>query len=389
MLMSFDVIIIGGGMVGATLAAVLKNTDIRVGLVDASRSIPAEDERLIALNDASVSLFENSGLWAKLQPYAVPIKQVHVSQRGRFGITRIDASVVGLSALGYVVPAKYINAVLEAHLSDARNITFIKPATLESFVQDANGVDLSVKTDQGMQFYHAKLVIGADGSYSTVRKLLDIPTETTDYKQSALVTTTTLMRDHDHIAYERFLDEGALAMLPLMDMKVATIWTAEDERIAELLKLSDHDFLRELQDHFGYRLGRLQSTGVRAVYPLKMIKAKYQHQQHVYLIGNAAHTIHPIAAQGLNLALYEVAVVATALLEKNLSLMDELEKPRFSETLSHRLTELFSSDLFVVNQFRQAGLVGLDVMSGLKKRFATKAIGRSGFIPTLLRRKDG
>lgn len=386
--MQFDLMIIGGGMVGATLAAVLKNTDVRVAMVDAASPSSTEDERLIALNDASVSLFENSGIWPRLLPHAAPIKQVHVSQRGRFGIARIDASVVDLPALGFVVPAKYINEALETHLSDAKNITFIRPATLESLLQDDSGVELSVKTSKNLQDYKAKLVIGADGSYSTVRALLHIPTETMDYQQSALVTTTTLSRDHHHIAYERFLDEGALAMLPLQGNKVATIWTASNHVIAGLMKLSDQDFLRELQQHFGYRLGRLESIGKRAIYPLKMIKAKYQHKQHVCLIGNAAHTVHPIAAQGLNLALYEVAVVASALLEKNPLLMDNIGKHFFSQKLSHRLTWLFASDMFVLNQVRQAGLVGLDLMTGLKKRFATKTIGRGGVMPSLLIRKD-
>jgi 2-octaprenyl-6-methoxyphenol hydroxylase len=386
--MQFDLMIIGGGMVGATLAAVLKNTDIHVAMVDASAFFPAEDERLIALNDASVTLFKNSGIWQKLSPHAAPIKQVHVSQRGRFGIARIDASIVGLQALGYVVPAKYINAALEAHLSDAKNITMIKPATLESLSQDETGVLLSIKTSESLEDYKAKLVIGADGSYSTVRGLLHIPTEIVDYEQSAIVTTTTLSRDHHHIAYERFLDEGALAMLPLQDNKIATIWTAANDVIASLMKLSDQDFLQKLQQHFGYRLGRLESIGKRAIYPLKMIKAKYQREQQVCLIGNAAHTIHPIAAQGLNLALYEVAVVASALLEKKPMLMDNINQQNFSQTLSHRLTWLFASDMFVLNQVRQAGLVGLDLMTSIKKRFATHTIGRSGFMPNLLIRKE-
>ncbi len=386
--MQFDLMIIGGGMVGATLAAVLKNTDIRIALIDEAKFSSVEDERLIALNDASVALFENSGIWPELSPYATPIKQVHVSKRGRFGMTRMDASVVELAALGYVVPATYINAALETHVSDAKNITIIKPATLESLSQDERGVELSIKTSENLAHYKAKLVIGADGSHSTVRALLHIPTEIVDYEQSALVTTTTLSRDHHYIAYERFLDEGAIAMLPLQDHKVATIWTAANNVIADLMKLSDQDFLKELQQHFGYRLGRLESMGKRATYPLKMIKAKHQREKHICLIGNAAHTIHPIAAQGLNVALHEVAVVASALLEKNLLLMDTIGQQSFSQKLSHRLTWLFASDMFVLNQVRQAGLVGLDLMTGLKKRFATHAIGRSGFMPNLLIRKD-
>lgn len=384
----YDLIIIGGGMVGATLAAVLKNTDLHIALVDAAPKQAVEDERLIALNDASVCLFENCGIWPMLSEHATNIKQVHVSKRGRFGVTRIDAKVVGLSALGYVVPATYINAALETHLRTANNLTWIKPGTLESLSEDNEGVKLVVRTPKNLEYYNAKLVIGADGSYSTVRALLNIPTEIIDYQQSALVTTTLLSREHHNMAYERFLDDGALAMLPLKDRKVATIWTAGNAMIARLMALSDQDFTLELQKHFGYRLGRLQSIAKRAIYPLKMIKAKYQHQGHVWLIGNAAHTIHPIAAQGLNLALYEVAMITSSLLEKDPALMDKIDQQHFIQQLSHRLTWLFSTDMFGFNQVRQMGLVGLDLMTSLKKHFTEKAIGKGGFVPALLTRKN-
>lgn len=380
--MNYDVMIIGGGMVGAALASALKHTELRVALVDAMPS-SLEDKRLIALNDASVCLFENCGIWPLLAPHAAPIKQVHVSRRGRFGITRIEASLLNLNALGYVVPAKYINVALENNLTDASNTDILKPAKLEALTQEANGVQLTING----QVHHAKWVIGADGSYSTVRTLLDIPTETLDYQQAALVTTTTLQREHDNIAYERFLNDGALAMLPLAGRKAGTIWTAASDVIADLMQLSEDDFLAALQKHFGYRLGRLQSIGERATYPLKMIKAKKQCVRHVCLIGNAAHTIHPVAAQGLNLALYEVAVLATAFMEKNMALIEKIDKPSFSLTLSHRLTGLFSSDIFLLNQTRQMGLIGLDLITGLKKRFATRAIGKSGYVPALLTRK--
>lgn len=386
--MRYDLAVIGGGMVGLALASVLKNTELKILLVDASLESTVNDERLIALNDASVCLFENSGIWHLLYPNAAAIKQVHVSKRGRFGVARIDADIVDLAALGYVVPAKYINVALQSNLADAKNITILKPATLESLTQGDDGVQLSIKIASDLVDYTAKQVIGADGSYSTVRALLDMPTEIVDYQQTALVTTTTLQRDHRHIAYERFLDTGAIAMLPLTGMRVATIWTAASEVVAGLVRLSDGEFLSQLQENFGYRLGRLQSVGKRATYPLKMIKAKQQRHKHVWLIGNAAHTMHPIAAQGLNVALYEVAIVATALLENNPSMMDKIDQQRFSQRLSHRLTWLFSSDMFVLNHARQAGILALDVLSGLKKRFATKAVGNNGFVPTLLTRKD-
>lgn len=386
--MKYDVIIIGGGLVGAALASALKNSSLRIALIDAMPHGVMQDERLIALNDASVCLFENSGIWPLLVSHATPIKQIHVSQRGRFGTARIHADIIDLNALGYVVPAKFINQALSDFLKNAENINFFKPATLETLQQNDADVTISIKTVSGLHELQTSLLIGADGSYSTVRNLLDIPTEEMDYQQTALVTTTLLQRSHNNIAYERFLDEGAIAMLPLLNQKVATIWTAATSQINTLMKLEDNNFLAELQKQFGYRLGKLIGVEKRATYPLKMIKAKNQNKGNIWLIGNAAHTIHPIAAQGLNVALYEVAILASSLLENNVALRTKLTEQHFNLRLSHQLAWIFSSDIFVFNQLRQVGLMGLDLISNVKKRFAMHAIGKGGYIPTLLTRNS-
>lgn len=383
---TYDVVIVGGGMVGATLAVALKATHYRVLLVDAALPQSSDDERLIALNDASVALFENMGIWPTLKPNAAAIKQVHVSHKGRFGVARIDADLLALSALGYVVPAKYINATLQAACDQTSNLVMVKPAKLISLVQQSDGVVLSIATAAGVEDVFATYVVGADGSYSTVRELLSMPTEIVDYQQSALVTVTELKREHHHIAYERFIDGAAIAMLPLAQKRVATIWTANHSEIVSLLALDDEAFLSKLQQAFGYRLGKLQRVGKRAMYPLKMIRAKQQYCGNVWLVGNAAHTLHPIAAQGLNLALYEVAIIAQALIENTPELVARIDKQQFSLRLSHHLTWLFSSDGFVVTLARQMGILGLDVISAAKKSFAKKTTGRGGYVPPLLLR---
>ena len=226
----------------------------------------------------------------------------------------------------------------------------------------------------------AAIVIGADGTQSTVRKLLGISTEQIDYQQSALVTITELQRDHKNIAYERFQDTGAIAMLPLTGLRAATIWTARTEMISHLLELSDDAFLTELQKQFGYRLGRLIKTGKRAVYPLKSVRAHQQRQQNVLLLGNAAHTLHPIAAQGLNLALYEVNVLADHLIQKTGSLdnlPDYLGQQNFSTRLSHQLVRLFSNEFFMLSAARSIGMMGLDIFPALKHRVVRQAIGNT------------
>jgi ubiquinone biosynthesis UbiH/UbiF/VisC/COQ6 family hydroxylase len=380
--MHFDIAIVGGGMVGGALAASLKNTERRVALIDSSPVNFSEDARLIALNETSVAFFKRLDLWSSLEPYATSIKSIHVSHRGHFAITRIHGEDFNIPALGYVVPAKYINSAIYSTLANATNITLIRPATLHAFSQSDEGVSLTLNQVLTTQSLRADVMIGADGSFSTVRDILNIPVEKIDYQQSALVTSTLLQRNHHNMAYERFVKEGAIAMLPLPGHRAATIWTASNEAIKELVNLSDDAFLKTLQHHFGYRLGRFLSIENRVAYPLQLLRAKQLIKENVLLIGNAAHTFHPIASQGLNLALYEVAHLMTFFLSSTEKLtfrtfqIDRAQE-QFSKRLSHHLTWIFSADHFILNVARQIGMIGLDILPGLKKQFALRAMGKN------------
>ncbi|MCD6038990.1 MAG: ubiH [Gammaproteobacteria bacterium] len=392
--MKFDIIIIGGGMVGATLACALtlSKKSWRVALVDAAEE-KKEDARLIALNEGSCCFLKNLGIWPLLIPYAAPIQQIHVSHRGHFGIARITAHELGLTTLGHVIPASSINAALFTTLKNSKNITLIRPATLNTIMQNPDTVAISIDTAQGKQEHTADILIGADGHRSTVRELIEMPTHTIDYQQSALVTVTELARPHHYIAYERFQEKGAIAMLPLIGMHAATIWTAPRDYITDLMQLNNEEFLHQLQQQFGYRLGRMQKTGKRTVYPLQMQQAHQQKKQNVLLIGNAARTLHPIAAQGLNLALYEVATLLdyfstqTSLKRCLENLPVHSLQHKFSQSLSHSLTELFSKKVFPLNIARPMGLVGFDQCIPLKRKFTHYAMGKSGHTPSLFLNK--
>jgi 2-octaprenyl-6-methoxyphenol hydroxylase len=385
-MMKFDLIIVGGGMVGAALACALRESNLKIALIDAA---PASfnDPRLIALNHSSCNLFQNLNLWSQLQPYAAAIHEVHASYRGHFGTTRITAAEMNLKTLGHVVPAKFINSVLYDAL---KNIEVFRPATLKNLHQQKDVVTLDVEMNSEIKTLEGKLIIGADGTHSTVRKLLNIPTETVDYQQSAIVTHTQLQRSHRHIAYERFHETGAIAMLPLQENEVATIWSDSNENVSALMQLSDEAFLEKLQKQFGYRLGRLQKISKRFVFPLQMIKAQKQIQDRVILIGNAAHTLHPVAAQGLNLALHEVAALAECFAKSlpddfsQQNMLNDLTQQHASIRLSHYLPRIFTSEFFLVAAARQLGMIGLDVCSFAKKRFAKQAMGQAGVVPNLV-----
>lgn len=399
-MLRYDLIIVGGGMVGAGLAAALQQSNLRVALVDA-RLPSSNDPRLIALNAGSCQFLANLGLWDKLAEHAAAIHQVHVSYQGHFGSVRLNREEAHLPQLGHVIPAYHIESALNESLEALPNVTSYRPAKLDKIVQEETGATLTITTEAGEKTLHAALVIGADGTESTVRTQLQIKTDMVDYEQSALVTRTLLNRSHQHIAYERFNANGAIAMLPLVGNECATIWTADNQTISHLMSISDQEFLDALQTSFGYRLGRLIGTAKRHVYPLRMVRAEKAIAGSVLLLGNSAHTLSPIAAQGFNLALYEVATLVDAIQAhcltgaalNSLNLQQVIAKTEKQQSVSigtsHRLTEFFANRHPLASIAVQLGMVGLDVATPIKKRFITTIMGRAGQVPKLLlNRKD-
>jgi 2-octaprenyl-6-methoxyphenol hydroxylase len=390
--MTFDIIIVGGGMVGMSLATALSDSPHKIALIDATPLDLVNDARLIALNERSVCLLKNLNVWDKLASHAEAIHAVHVSDRGHFGMTRLQAQDFGLQALGYVLPATFINAGLNELMSTQANLTIFRPATLKTLQQHAMHSEIIISSAKGEQTLAGKFIVGADGTNSTVRKALNIAAEEIDYQQSALVTITQLQRKHHNIAYERFHAHGAIAMLPLTRQRAATIWTDKTAIIENLLALTEDEFTKQLQQQFGYRLGRFLKTEQRHFYPLKMLKAAQCQTENVLLLGNAAHTFHPIAAQGLNLALAEIAMLSECLTQ-DLNTIDwtryhawQAERQGISGRLSHALPWLFSQDFLPLNCLRSLGMVGLDIFPALKRRFMRKAMGNSSLLPRLMQR---
>lgn len=393
--MGYDLIIVGGGLVGAGLAAALRQSGLHIALIDAR--LPSNDDpRLFALNNGSCQFLNNLGLWDKLAPYAAPIHQVHVSYQSHFGAVRLHREDIHLPALGHVIPARFIEAALNEELTSLPNFTLYRPVKLTALHQEEGKATLTLEMEEGEKMLQSSIVIGADGTESTVRSQLNIAAEIFDYHQSAIVTHTSLQRSHQHIAYERFNAKGAIAMLPLTHHSCATIWSADTKTIGELTALSEKAFLQRLQKEFGYRLGRLQKISKRYVFPLRMVRAENTVTQCVFLLGNSAHTMHPIAAQGFNLALYEVAALVEGMMERIAKhefisaadlqqISERIQKQQAASIgISHRLSQLFSGKSLLMSMALQLGMIGLDIAAPIKKKFTEGMTGKTGNVPRLL-----
>lgn len=393
--MRYDVIIVGGGLVGSSLALALRDLPLSVALVEA-RLPTSEDPRLFALNISSIQLLSHLGLWPAIEKEASPINAVHVSHRGHFGAVRLNASDADLPTLGHVVPAYCIEAAIHEALLAETRITRYCPARVVAVQPGDTETQLTLTTESGELTLSSSLIIGADGTESTLRDALNIPTETIDYHQSAIVARIGVSEAHRGIAYERFADGGALAMLPLPDQTCASIWSAPTDQATQLMQLNDADYLAACQRVMGHRLGRLLSMSPRAHFPLRMKRALSGVSSHVFLLGNALHTLHPIAAQGFNLALYEVATLVEGFVQglargetitpHTLQTLSERTQAQqtISVGVSDRLARVFTKPQPGLSTLAGFCMLGLDCLPPLKKLFIQRMTGRAGRVPPLL-----
>lgn len=388
-------------MVGATLALAVARTGYRVAVLEArppgAPGQPSYDERTTALAFGSRRILEALDLWSGLADAATPIEHIHVSERGRFGVTRLHARDEGVPALGYVVANRALGAAWQSALADS-TVAFITPARVCGYRVTRHGVAVDMEHDGELRTLDAQLLVAADGSDSVVRELAGIGVREQDYGQCAVIANVTAQRNHGGIAYERFTDEGPIAMLPMSDRRWALVWTRPSAHVDDTLAQSDEAFLAALQARFGWRLGRLQRAGRRAAYPLRLRRALRDSAARLVLVGNASHTLHPVAGQGFNLALRDVAVLADLLADAaraggdpgDSALLDAYScwRRRDLDTVqvyTDGLVRLFTNPWPPLAHLRGAALAAMDLCPPLRGRLARQSMGLTGRAPRLAR----
>ena len=396
--MSQHISIVGGGMVGASLALALQQHAARRGwrinLIEAQppargQTQPSFDARSTALSHGSYLLFEQLGIWAELAGQAEPIRQIHVSDRGHPGVTRLFAEKERVPALGYVVENAALGKVLLAAL-DPAVVRWQAPARVVRAEPARSGWLMQVEAHEQLHEQATDLLIVADGGRSGLLEQLGIHRQVRPYGQTAIIANITSSQGHDGVAYERFTPNGPLALLQMSAGRSALVWTQPDAQVDEVMTLSDAAFLEALQDAFGFRMGALTRVGQRHAYPLSLIEAEEQVRTGLVVLGNAAHSLHPIAGQGFNLSLRDAMALADTLIDApahgapgDLRLLEGyLDRQRQDQqqtiAFSDGLTRLFSNRRPVLAAGRNLGLLGMDIVAPLKSVFARQAMGLKG-----------
>jgi 2-octaprenyl-6-methoxyphenol hydroxylase len=395
----YDLLIAGGGLAGNCLALALKDTGLRIAIVEANtreqlQASPAGD-RALALAAGTVLMLEALGIWQGISHAATAIKQIHISDRGHFGKTRLSAQKEQVEALGYVITARDIETHV-ANLVAETSIELIAPARVVGLMSGDNEVCVSLKQGNDSLNITAKLLVGADGGLSSVRQLLDIAQQTTEYGQTALVTTVKSTLPNKNTAYERFTASGPLALLPVAKNQCAVVWTRTSEDASALMLGSEADFLAELQQCFGFKLGELSLTAPRRAFPLSLIRAEKMVAGRAVIIGNAVHQLHPVAGQGFNLGLRDVVRLAELLIRQHdrnndigaagfLNAYAASRKKDHDRTIgfTDAVVKIFSNEWLALAAARNLGLTLLDHIPAAKTLLTRHAMGLAGHIPRL------
>ena len=402
----FDIVIAGGGLSGALMALSLidckneKGQPLSIAIVEANPVLKDSsltfDDRVLALSHGTATYLDSLGLWQQLKDVAEPIKNIHISDRGFYGKARLYADNHQVNALGFVIEMTLLGQALLVRLKEKNklsdNLTWFTPDKISDITWQEKHVEITLNSET---LLNAKLLLACDGVHSACRKFANISVQESDYEQSALIANVCTAIPHDNLAFERFTETGPIAMLPLSKQSSATndsrcslVWTLPPEQANKMQTLSDKQFQTELECAFGSWLGAITHVGKRDVFPLKLLMADEQVYHRMALIGNASHTIHPIAGQGFNLGVRDVNQMAEHIKtslnnNQDIGQFSALNKYATQRKLDHQqvisltdsLVTLFSNKLPPLVVGRNIGLKVMNYLSPLKSALVKKTMG--------------
>lgn len=373
----YDVVIAGGAMAGATLALAIEHLSqgaLRVAVVEPfkaqSDQHPGFDSRSIALSYGTVNLLRHLELWSAIEPFSTPIEHIHVSDRSHAGMTDITKHDVGVEALGYVVELADVGRVYQELLTHSTAIDLYCPDSAKHITRTQENVTLELASGE---LLNAKLLVAADGAVSQCCQQIGLELSEHDFDQVAVIANIVTQEPHQGRAFERFTENGPVALLPMSDNRMSLVWCLRPDDAQIVMELSESEFLERLQQDFGWRLGAMQKVGLRASYPLLLRHRKQNISHRFAIVGNAAQTLHPIAGQGFNLGIRDVVTLAEELVKQGEDVGSYQGLIRFSrrreadrnETiwLTSSLVHVFSNDLLAMRIGRNTALAAMDNLS--------------------------
>lgn len=388
---NYDLLIGGGGLAGNCLALALKNCGLNIAIIEARSRQQLEEspagERALALSAGTMMILERLGIWAEVKADATAIKNIHISDQGHFGKTRLSAENQGVEALGYVIAARALETPISNMVARA-GIKQYHLTHIDNLTVNDTAIRVHVTTDKQPFNLSATLLVGADGGQSTIRHLLSIQQHKRDYGQTAIITTVKGTQAHYNTAFERFTSSGPLALLPLNSHQCSVVWTRTHAQAKSLLTCSDTEFIDQLQQCFGYRLGKLSLEAPPISFPLALIRAQKIYAQRSVIIGNAAHQLHPVAGQGFNLGLRDVMQLATMLTQQHqtgqdIGAEDFLQHYAQTRQRDHHkvigftdsVVKIFSNQWLPLTLLRNGGLILLDHLPFAKHLLTQHAMG--------------
>lgn len=391
---STDILVVGGGLVGASLAIALDAAGRGAILVEAAlprvSTQASVDERNLALARATVNALATLGVWRHAEHAAMPITRLHVSRSGEFGAARMSAEEAQVEALGATLPARELGNALEQRLSECTRVQRLMPAKLEALATCDEGWRATIRDGEGTREILARLVVGADGSDSFVRAQVGIGADEHDYAQSLIVCTIAPERDPHGCAYERFSDEGPVALLPLPNRRCGLVLTVAAENHDAVLALDNDAFCALAQRRFGWKLGKLSSPGKRQAHRVRRVVAQSLVAPHAVVVGNAAQTVHPIGAQGFNLGLRDALTLAELIAETDepgsTPLLRDYAARRAPDreavlAFSHGLISLACMPQPLLGPLRSLALLAFDSVPPLQRALARRGMGWHGTPP--------